>query len=98
MQKLDGHSLVRDLHKQTNVSWITFYLPRRCGMKMFMSIIAMAALFGFSAGTMPTYVVAQGPPPMPSPTDEKEKDKKPGAPRAGDEKSDEKKKDERGSR
>ena len=68
-------------------------------MRICLSIIAMAALFGFSAGTMPTYAIAQGPPPMPSPTDEKDKDKnkKPGAPRVGDEKSDDKKKDEQGS-
>ena len=65
-------------------------------MKICMSVIAIAALFGFSAGTMPTFAIAQGPPSMPSPTDEK--DKKPGVPRAGDENSDYKKKNERGSR
>lgn len=67
-------------------------------MKMFMSIIAVAAMIGFSVGTIPTYAGAQIPPPMPSPTDEKDKDKKPGSPRVGEEKHDDKKKDEQGSR
>ncbi|NOT95595.1 MAG: hypothetical protein HOP00_04720 [Nitrospira sp.] len=69
-------------------------------MKRYLSIIAVAALFGFSAGTMPSYVGAQNSPPMPSPTDEKdkEKDKKPSAPRADDDKGGDKKKDERSGR
>lgn len=65
-------------------------------MKIWMSAVALAALFGFGAGTMPTVAMAQGSPPMPSPTQEKEK--KPSVPRAGDENSDTKKKDDRGSR
>ena len=65
-------------------------------MKGCMSIVALAALLGFSAGTLPTVAMAQSSPPMPSPTDGK--DKKPSVPRAGDENSDAKKKDDRGSR
>ena len=64
-------------------------------MKTYLSIVALAALFGFSAGTLPTTVMAQT---MPSPTEDKEKDKKPSAPKAGDQNSDTKKKDDRGSR
>jgi hypothetical protein len=63
-----------------------------------MSIIAVAAMIGFSVGTMPILAGAQIPPPMPSPTDDKDKDKKPGSPRAGDDQSDSKKKDERDGR
>jgi hypothetical protein len=65
-------------------------------MKTCMSIVALAALFGFSAGTLPTVAMAQNSPPMPSPTEEKEK--KPSVPRAGDQNNDSKKKDDRGSR
>lgn len=64
-------------------------------MKACISIVALAALFGFSAGTLPTVAMAQSSPPIPSPTEEKEK--KPSVPRAG-ENSDSKKKDDRGSR
>lgn len=64
-------------------------------MKACMSIIALTVLFGFSAGTLPTVAMAQSSPPIPSPTEEKEK--KPNVPRAG-ENSDSKKKDDRGSR
>lgn len=65
-------------------------------MRKYLSIIAVAALFGFGAGTMPSYAGAQTSPPMPSPTDEKEK--KPSVPRADDDKGGDKKKDERGGR
>lgn len=65
-------------------------------MKKYLSIIAVAALFGFSAGTMPSDAGAQTSPPMPSLTDEKEK--KPNAPRADDDKGGDKKKDERSGR
>lgn len=65
-------------------------------MKMFMSIVAIAAMIGFGAATMPTDAGAQIPLPMPSPTDDK--DKKPSSPRAGDDQQDSKKKDERGGR
>jgi hypothetical protein len=67
-------------------------------MKTCMSIVALAALFGFSAGTLPTVAMAQSSPPISSPAEDKEKEKKPSVPRAGDEKSDVKKKDDRGSR
>lgn len=67
-------------------------------MKKYLSIIAMAALFGFSVGTMPSYAGAQTSPPIPSPTDEKEKDKKPSVPRADDDKGVDKKKDDRSGR
>ena len=69
-------------------------------MKKYLSVIAVAALLGFSAGTMPSYAGAQASPSMPSPTDEKdkEKDRKPSAPRADDDKSSDKKKDERSGR
>ena len=65
-------------------------------MRSFMSIVALAALFGFSVGTMPTFAIAQSSPPVPAPTEEKEK--KPSMPRANDQNSDTKKKDDRGSR
>jgi hypothetical protein len=65
-------------------------------MKKYLSIVAVAALFGFSAGTMPSYAGPPTPPPTPSPTEEK--DKKPSAPHADDDKSGEKKKDERSGR
>jgi hypothetical protein len=64
-------------------------------MKSFMSIMAMAAIIGFTAPAWSTVAVAQVPP-MPSPTDEK--DKKPGSPRAADEKPGDKSKEERGRR
>lgn len=67
-------------------------------MKMLMSIIAVAAMIGFSAGSFTSSVGAQTAPPAPSPTDGKDKDKKPGLPRAGDDQGDGKKKDERGGR
>ncbi len=67
-------------------------------MKQFMSIVAIAAIVGFSIGTLPTHAGAQIPPPMPSPTDDKDKDKKPGSPRVGDDQRDDKKKDERSGR
>ncbi len=67
-------------------------------MKVSMSIIAVAALIVFGTMALPTHAVAQIPPPMPSPTDEKDKDKKPGSPRAGDDQRDSKKKDERDGR
>jgi len=67
-------------------------------MKWCMTIVAMAVLIGFGSATLPSFAGAQIPPPMPSPTDEKDKDKKPGSPRAGDDQHDSKKKDERSGR
>jgi hypothetical protein len=66
-------------------------------MKTYISIVALTALFGFSAEAVPTLAMAQSSPPMPSPTEDKDKDEKPSVPRAGDESSDSKKKDDRGS-
>jgi len=69
-------------------------------MKRFMGIMGVAAILGIGLGNMPMDVMAQMQSPVPSPTDDKGKDKikKPGMPRVDDERNQDKKKDDRGGR